>query len=140
MNFYKGFLILFQKITYTNRKILYQVNEILKPFGLKSSDWRVFVYLNQHDCSTLAPICEFYQMDKAILSRVVSKLAKLEYIEFLKADDKREKIITLSAKGKEVFLDANAYIRKYERNILDILDVKDQERLLKLLDYINEKI
>ncbi|MCV3482031.1 hypothetical protein L8X36_00625 [Campylobacter sp. CNRCH_2014_0184h] len=85
-------------------------------------------------------MCEFYQMDKAILSRVVSKLAKLEYIEFLKADDKREKIITLSAKGKEIFLDANACIRKYERNILDILDVKDQERLLKLLDYINEKI
>ncbi|EAI7253043.1 MarR family winged helix-turn-helix transcriptional regulator [Campylobacter lari] len=138
--FYKGFLILFQKITYTNRKILYQVNEILKPFGLKSSDWRVFVYLNQHGYSTLAPICEFYQMDKAMLSRVVSKLAKLEYIEFLEADDKREKIITLSAKGKEIFLDANAYIRKYERNILDILDVKDQERLLKLLDYINEKI
>ncbi|EAJ6191979.1 hypothetical protein DK615_07775, partial [Campylobacter lari] len=47
-----------------------------------------------------------------MLSRVVSKLAKLEYIEFLKADDKREKIITLSAKGKEIFLDANAYIRK----------------------------
>ncbi|EAI7260604.1 winged helix-turn-helix transcriptional regulator [Campylobacter lari] len=138
--FYKGFLILFQKITYTNRKILYQVNEILKPFRLKSSDWRVFVYLNQHGYSTLAPICEFYQMDKAMLSRVVSKLAKLEYIEFLEADDKREKIITLSAKGKEIFLDANAYIRKYERNILDILDVKDQERLLKLLDYINEKI
>ncbi|HIA7121909.1 MarR family winged helix-turn-helix transcriptional regulator [Campylobacter lari] len=138
--FYKGFLILFQKITYTNRKILYQVNEILKPFGLKSSDWRVFVYLNQHGYSTLSPICEFYQMDKAMLSRVVSKLVKLEYIEFLKADDKREKIITLSAKGKEIFLDANAYIRKYERNILDILDVKDQERLLKLLDYINEKI
>ncbi|EAJ5672876.1 winged helix-turn-helix transcriptional regulator [Campylobacter lari] len=138
--FYKGFLILFQKIIYTNRKILYQVNEILKPFGLKSSDWRVFVYLNQHGYSTLAPICEFYQMDKAMLSRVVSKLAKLEYIEFLEADDKREKIITLSAKGKEIFLDANAYIRKYERNILDILDVKDQERLLKLLDYINEKI
>ncbi|EAH7584914.1 winged helix-turn-helix transcriptional regulator [Campylobacter lari] len=138
--FYKGFLILFQKITYTNRKILYQVNEILKPFRLKSSDWRVFVYLNQHGYSTLAPICEFYQMDKAMLSRVVSKLAKLEYIEFLEADDKREKIITLSTKGKEIFLDANAYIRKYERNILDILDVKDQERLLKLLDYINEKI
>ncbi|WP_257395177.1 MarR family winged helix-turn-helix transcriptional regulator [Campylobacter lari] len=113
---------------------------MLKPFGLKSSDWRVFVYLNQHGYSTLAPICEFYQMDKAMLSRVVSKLAKLEYIEFLKADDKREKIITLSAKGKEIFLDANAYIRKYERNILDIIDVKDQERLLKLLDYINEKI
>ncbi|WP_337214565.1 MarR family winged helix-turn-helix transcriptional regulator [Campylobacter sp. 2352 PW] len=140
MNFYKGFLILFQKITYTNKKILYKVNEILKPFGLKSSDWRVFVYLNQHGYSTLAPICEFYQMDKAILSRVVSKLVKLEYIQFLKADDKREKIITLSTKGKEIFLDANAYIRKYERNILDILDAKDQERLLKLLDYINEKI
>ncbi|HEC1728249.1 TPA: winged helix DNA-binding protein [Campylobacter lari] len=140
MNFYKGFLILFQKITYTNRKILYKVNEILKPFGLKSSDWRVFVYLNQHGYSTLAPICEFYQMDKAILSRVVSKLTKLEYIEFLKADDKREKIITLSAKGKEIFFDANVCIRKYEKEILDILDEQDQEVLLKLLDYINEKI
>ncbi|EFB0442004.1 winged helix DNA-binding protein, partial [Campylobacter lari] len=116
------------------------VNEILKPFGLKSSDWRVFVYLSHHQNSTLAPICEFYQMDKAILSRVVSKLTKLEYIEFLKADDKREKIITLSAKGKEIFFDANVCIRKYEKEILDILDEQDQEVLLKLLDYINEKI
>ncbi|EAK0440708.1 winged helix-turn-helix transcriptional regulator [Campylobacter lari] len=112
----------------------------MKPFGLKSSDWRVFVYLSYHQNSTLAPICEFYQMDKAILSRVVSKLAKLEYIEFLKADDKREKIITLSAKGKEIFFDANVCIRKYEKEILDILDEQDQEVLLKLLDYINEKI
>ncbi|WP_139451506.1 MarR family winged helix-turn-helix transcriptional regulator [Campylobacter armoricus] len=140
MNFYKGFYIFFQKITYTNRKILYKINEILEPFGLKSSDWRVFVYLSQHQNTTLAPICEFYQMDKAILSRVVSKLAKLGYIEFLKADDKREKIITFSVKGKEIFFNANICIRKYEKEILDILNIQDQEKLLKLLDYINEKI
>ncbi|CAM4096489.1 hypothetical protein [Campylobacter armoricus] len=79
-------------------------------------------------------------MDKAILSRVVSKLAKLRYIEFLKADDKREKIITFSVKGKEIFFNANICIRKYEKEILDILNIQDQEKLLKLLDYINEKI
>ncbi|WP_280642222.1 MarR family winged helix-turn-helix transcriptional regulator [Campylobacter ornithocola] len=113
---------------------------MLEPFGLKSSDWRVFVYLNHHQNSTLAPICEFYQMDKAILSRVVSKLGKLGYIEFLKANDKREKIITLSAKGKEVYFDANFCIRQYEKEILGILNSQDQEKLLKLLDYINKKI
>lgn len=75
-----------------------------------------------------------------MLSRVVSKLAKLEYIEFLKADDKREKIITLSAKGKEIYFDANVRIRQYEKEILDILKQDDQDKLLKLLDYINEKI
>ncbi|WP_315970078.1 MarR family winged helix-turn-helix transcriptional regulator [Campylobacter peloridis] len=132
--------MLFQKITYINRKILHKINEILEPFDLKSSDWRVFVYLSHCQYSTLAPICEFYNMDKAMLSRVVSKLAKLEYIEFLKADDKREKIITLSAKGKEIYFDANVRIRQYEKEILDILKQDDQDKLLKLLDYINEKI
>lgn len=79
-------------------------------------------------------------MDKALLSRAVSKLAKLGYIDFLKSDDKREKIITLSTNGMKVYHDANIYIREYEKEILSILNIQDQEKLLKLLDYINEKI
>ncbi|RKO65456.1 hypothetical protein CKA54_01165 [Campylobacter sp. P255] len=96
--------------------------------------------MSYHQNSALAPICEYYQMDKALLSRAVSKLAKLGYIDFLKSDDKREKIITLSTNGMKVYHDANIYIREYEKEILSILNIQDQEKLLKLLDYINEKI
>ncbi|WP_044598917.1 hypothetical protein [Campylobacter peloridis] len=75
-----------------------------------------------------------------MLSRIVSKLKKQAYIEFLQAEDKREKIITLSPRGKEIYFDANVRIRQYEKEILDILKQDDQDKLLKLLDYINEKI
>lgn len=86
------------------------------------------------------PICEHYKIDKAMLSRIISKLKKLELIKYLQAEDKREKIISLSEKGKEIYLKINEVIRKYEKEILADLNTKDREKLLELLDCINNKL
>lgn len=132
--------MLFQKITYANRKILAHVNEVLKPYNLNSSDWRVFMYLNRHESSTLLPICEFYDMDKAILSRSVYKLEKLGFLEFLKAEDKREKHIKLSQKGEEVFTHNHTIIKKYEDEILLLLDKAYKDIFMDSLDIINNAL
>lgn len=130
----------FQKITYMHRKIIQKVNEILKPYQLNTSDWRVFMYLSIYQNSNLSSISDFYNMDKAILSRNVSKLEKLGFLEFLSSNDKREKLITLSSKGKEIFFDINILIRKYEKTILSTICKDDEEKLFKLIDIINDSL
>lgn len=117
-----------------------KINEILKPYSLNTSDWRVFVYLSINKNSNLSSISEFYNMDKAILSRNVSKLKKLGFLEFLSSNDKREKLITLSAKGKEIFFDINILIRKYEKEVLSSIGKDDEEKLFKLIDIINDTL
>ncbi|RDU53293.1 hypothetical protein CQA49_01285 [Helicobacter sp. MIT 00-7814] len=128
----------FQKIASLHRKIVFNVNKLLKPFGLNLSDWRVFLYLSQAKSSALVPICEFYGVDKAILTRAVSKLHKLGFIEFLDSQDKREKIIALSSKGKEIYYDVNFCIRDYEAKILHNLESKEREFLVQIIDKINQ--
>ncbi|TKX28108.1 hypothetical protein CQA38_09100 [Campylobacter sp. MIT 12-5580] len=130
----------FQKIALMHRKIVYNVNKILKPFGLSLSDWRVFLYLSHTKSTALVPICEFYDLDKAMLTRSVSKLHKLGFIEFLEAEDKREKIITLSASGKAIYYDINFCIREYEAKILADINAKDKEFFIQIIDKINQKL
>lgn len=130
----------FQKIAYANRKILCKVNDILNLYGLNTSDWRVFLYLSMHQSSNITLICEFYEIDRAILSRNVAKLEKLGFLEFLSPDDKREKFITLSTKGKEVFFDANIKIRRYESEVFSVLTKEEKDLFLKLVDSINHNL
>lgn len=127
----------FQKIALLHRKMIYKINEILKPFHLNTSDWRVFLYLSQVEQSSLIQICEFYSIDKAILSRNVAKLHKFDFIIFLESQDKREKIISLSPKGKEIYFKINFLIRTYESKILEDLNTKEKQELNHIIDKIN---
>ncbi|MBT0879417.1 MULTISPECIES: MarR family transcriptional regulator [unclassified Campylobacter] len=130
----------FKKITYANRKIISKVNEILKPFNINATDWRVFYYLSSTKSASLSEICEFYQMDKAIASRICKKLEKANYLEISSSNDKREKIISLSLKGKELFFDANILISNYEKQICDDLDYAEFGLFINMLDKINKKL
>ena len=129
-----------KKIIILNRKIINNINEILNPFGINATDWRIFVYLSDKDSSTLSEISNFYQMDKAITSRISSKLLKLELIEFTKSNDKREKIISLSTKGKELYFDASIKISNFEKKLTKNLDIMQKSIFINILDEINKKL
>lgn len=130
----------FQKIAIMQRKIVYNINQILKPFGLSVGDWRVFLYLSRTKSSALAPICEFYEVDKAVLTRIATRLYKLGFIEFLESDDRREKIIALSAKGKEAYYDISFCIREYENKVLCDIKSDEKDLLLQMIDKINHNL
>lgn len=129
-----------KKIIALNRKIINNINEILNPFGINATDWRIFVYLSEKDNSTLSEISNFYQMDKAITSRTSSKLLKLELIEFNQSNDKREKIISLSTKGKELYFDASIKISNFEKKLTKNLDIMQKSIFINILDEINKKL
>lgn len=130
----------FKKITYANRKIVSKLNEILKPFNINATDWRIFAYLSSTKSASLSEICEFYQMDKALTSRICKKLENLDYIEFSTSNDKREKIISLSLKGKELYFDAHILISEYEKQVSMDLDYAEFGMFINILDKINKKL
>lgn len=84
------------------RPIINQVNLLLIPYELYSSQWSILKLLKQEEALTLAEIANRQQVEKPTVTKIVQKLNKLEYVEATQGEDKREKWIRLTNDGHEV--------------------------------------
>ncbi|MEM7610370.1 MAG: MarR family transcriptional regulator [Pseudomonadota bacterium] len=75
-----------------------------KRFDLSIPEWRVMAVIARTPGLSAAQVAERTLMDKVAVSRAVAKLLKTERITRTFADkDKRRSILSLSARGREVY-------------------------------------
>lgn len=94
----------------------------------------VMYSLNSHNSITQKQICEYTGITKQTVNSVINELKKEEYIILLKgSDDKREKNIVLTEKGKDYANELLAPLYKIENNIFDIMG---RERVKQMIESI----
>lgn len=123
------FHILFQQ----NRYLVKQLNDVLKQYGLFSSQWTVLFLLHQNGPMTLTAIWKYLDVEAPTVTRTVTRLETLGWVERVQGADKREKMIDLSTKAMEQFSQIEASVVSFERKMAEHLTEEEQALLIQLL-------
>jgi len=111
-------------------------NHILEsPYSL--SEVRVMFEIFNCPNITAREIKEIVQVDEGYLSRLIAKLAKQNIVTRVKSEkDSRASTLTLSKKGKEIFLKLNKRSSDVVSEIIQHLDKTEQKELILLFSKI----
>lgn len=123
------FHILFQQ----NRYLVKQLNDVLKQHGLFSSQWTVLFLLHQNGPMTLTAIWKYLDVEAPTVTRTVTRLETLGWVDRVQGADKREKMIDLTTKAMEQFSQIEASVVSFERKMAEHLTEEEQALLIQLL-------
>jgi len=109
-------------------------------FNLSIAGWRIMASLASSTDNTAARLVEITKMDKVAVSRAVNSLINQDYVtrEACKTD-RRQSILGLSNKGKEVYRRIVPIAKKHEAHLLSGLSEEKRALLDALLTELTLK-
>lgn len=116
-----------------NRYLVNQLNEVLKPHGLFSSQWTILFLLHENGPMSLTSIWKYLNVEAPTVTRTVTRLETLGWVERILGTDRREKTIRLTQKAIEEFPKIEASIGEFEQIMIENLSYDEQELLMNLL-------
>lgn len=123
------FHALFQKSRYLTNAL----NETLKQHNLFSSQWAILYCLHVHGPMTLTQIWKYLNVEAPSITRAVSRLETLGWLQRVDGADKREKIVTLTAMAKENLPAIEKTIVAFEDEMIDAMTIEEQQQFMNLL-------
>ena len=130
-----------QNLQFTKRDRLPRVsNEQLVRIGLYHSQWVIVYYLKQFGPSTLVEISHYIDVEKPTISRTVDRLEKSQLIEKVPSKDRRTKIIQLTEKGNQVYMEAKKVVDEFENKLIEGIPEGDLETTFRTIQLLKEKL
>lgn len=109
-------------------------------FGLSIPQWRVIAVLARNPGLSAAAVAERTAMDKVAVSRAVAGLVGSGRVRrALAQSDRRRSVLTLTARGREVYTRIVPYALEYERRLLAELMPSEQLVLNGLLTRLQKR-
>jgi DNA-binding MarR family transcriptional regulator len=103
-------------------------------YGLLRTDWRVLFHLGQFGAMTATEIGRRASIHKTKISRAAQRLAEKRLIlRQTVPGDKRSEVLSLSAKGQQVFGDLHQKAQSYDAKLLASLSPNEQTVLRQSL-------
>ena len=125
----------------TMRAFTKGVNEALKPLNLYSSEWTVLNFVAKHDSFPQSDIAAALEIEGAAISKTLSKMEQKGLIVRTSSQDKREKRISLTEKGRELYPLAAQAAGSHRSAVLACLSRDDRQQMLSfiqsMLDHIH---
>lgn len=104
-------------------------------FQLSITEWRVVAVLGRYDGLSAREVAERTAMDKVAVSRAVAELMKDGRVKRSTADhDKRQSVLSLTAKGRKVYDEVAPLALQHERRLLAHLDAEEREWLGRIIE------
>ena len=117
------------------------VTEVMKPLGLYSSEWAVLNFVAKHDSFPQSDIAAALEIEGAAISKTLSKMEQKGLIVRTSSQDKREKRISLTEKGRELYPLAAQAAGNHRSAVLAGLSRDDRQQMLSfiqsMLDHIH---
>ena len=124
------FHALFQKSRYLTNCL----NEVLKQHHLYSSQWIILYCLHRNGPMTLTQIWKYLNVEAPSITRAITRLETLGWVERLDGEDKREKIVTLTAQANERLPAITETILAFEEEMVGSLTAEEQQQFMILLE------
>ena len=132
---------LIRQLHVTVRAFTKGVNEALKPLNLYSSEWTVLNFVAKHDSFPQSDIAAALEIEGAAISKTLSKMEQKGLIVRTSSQDKREKRISLTEKGRELYPLAAQAAGSHRSAVLAGLSRDDRQQMLSfiqsMLDHIH---
>ena len=110
-------------------------------YGLDVPEWRVLAHLGQYAPITARDIGAHSRMHKTKVSRAVAELQRLGFLNRAgSAQDRREALLSLTAKGKAAYDDLAPKAADFARHLLDDLSTGERKVLDNAIDRLLKKL
>lgn len=110
-------------------------------FGITIPEWRVMAILGRHAPLSSNLIAERGRMDKAKVSRAVSRLLDAGMItRETDPRDNRLLILKLSTRGKRIYAKIAPLALAWEQELMDGLDDQDKKAINRILNKLSARI
>ena len=110
-------------------------------YGLGIPEWRVLAHLGQYAPITAKAVATHSRMHKTKVSRAVAALEELGLLARSGNDqDRREELLSLTAKGKAAYDDLAPKAADFARHLLDDLSASEQRALEHAIDRLLKKV
>ena len=117
----------------TMRAFTKGVNDAMKPLGLYSSEWTVLNFVAKHDSFPQSDIAAALEIEGAAISKTLSKMEQKGLIVRTSSQDKREKRISLTEKGRELYPLAAQAAGNHSSAVLEGLSPDDRRQMLSFI-------
>lgn len=131
---------LIRQLHVTVRAFTKGVNEVMKPLGLYSSEWTVLNFVAKHDSFPQSDIAAALEIEGAAISKTLSKMEQKGLIVRTSSQDKREKRISLTEKGRELYPLAAQAAGNHRSAVLAGLSRDDRQQMLSFIQSMLDRI
>lgn len=108
---------------------------------LTDNEREMLRYISKHRDVKNIDLVSKLGVDKALVSRIVTKFIKLGFISVIEGEDKRTKLINITEVGTQLKLSWQSFESKYYRDILADISDDDLNTFFKVLEkaYLKSK-
>ncbi len=117
-----------------------RLNVHLAEHQLYRAQWTILYYLANNGTATLVELSHYMGVEKPTVTRTMTRLEELGYVEHVIGKDKREKRMQLSAAGQKVYQDVRVTIDQFEQEILEGITEKEQIEAIRIMGIIRDNI
>ncbi|MFW1857579.1 MarR family winged helix-turn-helix transcriptional regulator [Acinetobacter defluvii] len=103
-----------------------EINQILEPFELNYSLWQVMYVISLKEQCTSLDIAEYLNVSKPSITKRVQILQQMNVLTQLETEDKRQKMLSLSEHGQQLYQSCSIQIDVFEQQLL--ADVSQQQQ------------
>ncbi len=128
--------LVFHELHQKSRLSIKEVNEVLKAYGLYSSQYSILFCLKRFGSMTQTEIWQYLNVEAPTVTRTLTRLEKSGWIVRKAGSDKRERIVYLSPQAKKKLPEIQQEIERLEENLLIALSDSEQDQLISLLKKI----
>ena len=118
-------------------RVIYSVyNEALQGTGLKGTQFTLLSTISGHPEPTITKLADFMSMDQTTVTRNINLLKKAGYVEAVPGQDKRVRLIRLTADGRAVMEAAYPKWLEAQTRVWEALGAETAEQLLALSETV----
>ena len=118
---------LFNSFTELYRPYIKRVQPILDKYDLHTAKFLVLKDIYLHEQTTLVQISKRRSIEKPSARKLLKVLIEQELLIVTQGEDKREKLLSLSDKGFQVYQEAMNEITAFQESIIDQAALNEKE-------------
>ena len=120
------------------RAIARHYSEALSQTSVERTQFTLLSVIDGYGSVTISDLAKMMIMDQTTVTRNVQALQRKQFVDIKPGEDRRTRIISLSAEGKQALEEAAPHREAAQAHIVDELGSEKVAELLSLLDQIVE--
>ncbi|MFD6208612.1 MULTISPECIES: MarR family winged helix-turn-helix transcriptional regulator [unclassified Peribacillus] len=136
----KTFQKFFQELLLLYRPFENNLNIQLNQHDLHRAQWSILHYLSNYGSATLVELANYQNVEKPTITRTITRLEELGYVEHVPSKDRREKRMRLTELGSKIYSEVRVTIDRYEQDILKGITEEEQLAAIRIMGEIRNNI
>nr|WP_313888867.1 MarR family transcriptional regulator [Peribacillus sp. TH24] len=104
------------------------------------AQWSILHYLSNYGSATLVELANYQSVEKPTITRTITRLEELGYVEHVPSKDRREKRMQLTELGTKIYSDVRVTIDQYEQDILTGISEEEQLAAIRIMSEVRNNI